>query len=181
MKNQIFKVIGYESFSDLISTVLSLKAKLGMLHIYGMIASVAIWLFTEIDIGLNNYVYSPSKAVWILFFASVGDFVLGLSNSLFKKGEEVSWSRMNRAGIRFIVMLWFIGITYNMHLVFPEIIHKIFIQGLFVVFLLSIIYSSLENARDLDWITKAQFDLIDSFVNPKKFINRFFKKQDKEE
>lgn len=181
MKNQIFKVIGYESFNDLISSVLSLKLKFGMLYVYGMVGSVLIWLYTVIDTGINNYVYSPSKAVWILAFASIGDFILGFSNSVFKKSEGVSWSRMNRAGIRFIVMLWFIGITYQMHLVFPVIIQKIFIEGLFIVFLLSIVYSSLENARDLDFITKSQFNLIDSFVNPKKFINRFFKKQEKEE
>lgn len=178
---QIFKVIGYESFNDLISSVLSLKVKFAMLHIYGMVASVIISLFTEIDVGLNNYVYSPSGAVWLLAIASIGDFILGFTNSVFKKAEEVSWSRMNRAGIRFIVMLWFITITYQMHIFFPDIVQKIFIEGLFIVFLLSIIYSSLENARDLDWITKAQFDLIDTFVNPKKFITRFFKKQDKEE
>ena len=172
----IFKVLGYESFVDLIQAVFALRIKLAMIHIYATTFSCVAYIFMKLNIGINEYIYSPSAGIWLLAIISLGDFALGLANSVINEGEPISWAKLNRAAIRFIVMTWFIAITYNLHLVSPVIMQKVFIEGLFVVFSLSIIYSSVENARDLNFITKEQFEIIDSFVNPKKFLTRFFKK-----
>lgn len=172
----MFKVIGYESFLDLIKAVFALKVKMGMIHIYAISFASIASIFIELDIGISKYIYSPSAGIWLLAIISIGDFILGLANSIINKGEPIRWAKLNRSAIRFIVMTWFIAMTYNLHLVSPIIIQKMFIEGLFVVFCLSIIYSSLENARDLKFITEEQFEIIDSFVNPKKFVLRFFKK-----
>ena len=173
----MFKVIGYESFLDLIKAVFALKVKMGMIHIYAISFSFIASIFIELDIGISKYIYSPSAGIWLLAIISIGDFILGLANSIINKGEPIRWAKLNRSAIRFIVMTWFIGITYNLHLVSPIIIQKVFIEGLFLVFSLSIIYSSVENARDLNFITKEQFEMIDSFVNPKKFLIRFLNKK----
>jgi|GEM_PF-5862626 diacylglycerol kinase len=173
----MFKVIGYESIAELIQAVFALKIKLAMIHVYATSFSCIAYIFIELDIGINSYIYSPSAGIWLLAIISVGDFALGLANSIINKGERISYAKLNRSAIRFIVMTWFIAITYNLHLVSPVIIQKVFIEGLFLVFCLSIIYSSVENARDLNFITKEQFEMIDSFVNPKKFLIRFLNKK----
>jgi len=177
----MFKVIGYKSLLDLVQSVFALRIKLAMLHVYAVSFSFTTAIFIELDIGISKYIYSPSAGIWLLAIISVGDFALGIANSVINKGEPISWAKLNRSAIRFIVMTWFIAITYNLHLVSPVIVQKVFIEGLFVVFCLSIIYSSVENARDLNFITKEQFEMIESFVNPKKFLVRFFKKNKENE
>lgn len=177
----MLKVIGFESFLDLIKSVFGLRFKMGMIHIYAVSFSFLHGIFLELDIGINEYIYSPSAGIWLLAIISIGDFLLGLSNSIINKGEKIRWAKLNRSAIRFIVMTWFIGITYNLHLVSPIIIQKVFIEGLFLVFCLSIVYSSIENAKDLNLITAEQFDIINSFANPKHVFMMVFKKKKEDE
>lgn len=175
LKSWIVEDLGFESFSDLITSSLTLKSKFLLIHLYGMTLSGFITFFLYVSEQTETWIYKPFKGIGILLFVSIVDFLLGASNSISTKNENLQWQKIPRSGVRFALQCFFVGVFFNLNSIWPLIIHIWVVDGLLLIFILTTAWSSFENAYSLKLITKEQFEAVQQWVNIKKFLTKFKK------
>ena len=175
LKSWIIEDLGFESFSDLITSSLALKSKFILLYLYGMTFSGFIAFFVYVSEQTEVWVYKPFKGIALLFAATVFDFLLGASNSMEIKREPFTWSKIPRSAVRFGVQCSVIGIFFNLNSLWPLVIHIWIVDGILIAFILTTTWSGVENAYSLKFLTKEQFETLQSWVNIKNLINKFKK------
>lgn len=175
LKSWIVEDLGFESFSDLIISSLTLKSKFLLLHLYGMTFSGLITFFLYVSEQTEQWIYKPFKGIGVLLAVSVVDFLLGASNSMTVKNESLQWQKIPRSAVRFGVQCFFVGVFFNLNSIWPLVIHIWVVDGLLLIFILTTAWSSFENAYSLKLITKEQFEAVQQWVNIKKFLTKFKK------
>lgn len=171
-------VMGYENLKDLLMTSLALKTKPIDFYSLGFIFAMFVSGFAYVTNFTENYVYSPSAGIAILFVATAADFLVGLWHSLEVKKQPINSWRIPRTFARFIVQILFIGLLFKMSELWPWVVQYWIVTGLLIVFIITTIWSMVENARDLGLITKQQFEAIESFVNVGKLIKKIRSKNE---
>jgi len=163
-------LLGFESINDLMISVFALKTKVLTFYTYGFAIGGIVAFMRVISENTAVYVYSPPAGIAILGGVSVLDFALGVSNSIVSKRADFNSWRIPRSVVRFIVQVAFVAIVFNMNLIWSIFIQSWMVDSLLLIFILSTLWSALENARDVRIITQDQFDMIEGFVNIKKLI-----------
>jgi hypothetical protein len=163
-------LLGFESINDLMVSVFALKTKVMTFYTYGFAIGGIVAFMRVISENTAVYVYSPPAGIAILGGVSLMDFALGVSNSIVSKRSDFNSWRIPRSVVRFIVQVAFVAIVFNMNLIWSIFIQSWMVDSLLLIFILSTLWSAMENARDVKIITQEQFELIESFVNIKKLI-----------
>lgn len=175
VKKWFFEDLGFENLSDLITSTFAFKTKFLMLHVYGFTFSGLIALWVEITNQTESWIYKPFRGIGILLIATITDFILGASHSIEVKQERFSWQKIPRSAVRFAFQCLFIGLFFNMNMVWPLIIQFWIVDGLLIAFILTTAWSAFENAYNLKLVTKEQFETVQSVVNIKNLLNKFKK------
>lgn len=171
----IFKVVGFSSLQDFIQSTLFLKKKFFLLHVYGFSISAVCSYFLYLTNGIEYLIYNPAKGIYILAGVTAFDIALGTMNSKIVKKERIKSDKMLRAVVRFAVALIFISILFNMNSVWPIMIQFWVVDGVLIGFIISTLWSSVENARDLNLVTKSQYEFLEQVVNIKKIFEKLKK------
>lgn len=173
-------VMGYESLRDLLMTSLALKTKWFDFYSIGFIIAMVATTVAHLTNFTEKYIYSPSAGIAILFGVTIFDFLVGLWYSFEVKKINLNPWRIPRTFARFIVQILLIGFLYKMSELWPYVIQYWIVTGLLIVFILTTIWSIVENAKDLGIITKQQYEFIEGFVNIGKIVNKLKSKNDEE-
>lgn len=174
------ELVGFESFSDFLTSVFALKDKVQSFYTYGFAFGMVLTIIKFLSQSTAIYIFSPPAGIAILFGVSVFDFLLGLSNSITNTNTGVKAGKISRTFIRFAVQVIFVAILFNMNMVFPIFIQSWMVDTLLFVFTISTLWSAFQNARDLSWVTQDQFEMVESFINIKNLIPKFIKKKKEE-
>ena len=170
-KYSLLNEVGFSGIGDVISSTLGLKYNISSIAIIGVALGSS---FSIIQKFIDTYIYTPAHGVFILFFITALDIVLGLMKSI-KFKERISSSKISRAVVRFIVQILFVGIFSNMHEVFNHFIYSWMVDVVLIMFTLSTIWSSIVNARKLNLITEDQHRAFEAILNIKNFFSRLGK------
>lgn len=173
-------VMGYESINDLFMTVLALKTKPLDFYSLGFVFAMFVSCLAYITNFTENFIYSPSTGIAILAIATVADFLVGLWHSLEVKKLPINSWRIPRTFARFIIQILLVGLLFKMSEIWPYFVQYWVVTGLLIVFILTTIWSIVENSRDLGMITKQQYEAIESFVNVGKLIKKIRSKNNEE-
>lgn len=171
-------VMGYENLKDLVMTSLALKTKPVDFYSFGFISAIFVSGFAYLTNFTENFIYSPSMGIALLAVATLFDFLVGLWHSLEVKKLPINSWRIPRTFARFVIQILVVGLLFKMSELWPWVVQYWIVTGLLIVFIITTIWSMVENGRDLGLITKQQFEAIESFVNVGKLIKKIRSKNE---
>lgn len=171
--------LGYINLYDLFTTIFALKTKAKTFYSIGFSVGGFITFYKIVSEQTEAYVYSPPAAIMILFYATIGDLVFGIWNSVENKPLDAegntakfnSW-RIPRTFVRLAAQVFLVAMFFNLSKIFPLFIQSFIVDGLLLVFILTTLWSIIENLHALKFISKEQFNIISSLANIRTIINK---------
>lgn len=165
--------LGFESFMDIVKSSIAWKHKITTVYV---LAAAIGGVFSAIGKFTDSYIYSPALGMYILWITSLIDIIFGISNSVAKK-QGISANKISRAMIRVTFQTVLVGIVFQMSHAWGYLITFWMVDSLLIVFTLTILWSVIQNAEALGFITKDQYDVIESIINIKRLFSRIKKKE----
>lgn len=172
-KSIILDSVGFESISDFFSNILATK---GVMAASGIIVGILTYMDRFIELNI----YSPSRAIYILFLSTIFDVMLGISVAV--RDNSFDAYKLNKALVRFIVQVVMIGLLNQSNIVW-EMVNDWMVSTLLLAFVLTTIWSSFKNAHKLGWIQPSTFIILQRILSIddifKKVIESIFKNEAK--
>jgi hypothetical protein len=177
LKNSIAVIlhqIGFDSFQDYIQNTIAWKHNITAVYVFAVSLGGA---FTIASSFTDQFIYTPALGVFILWLTTIFDVLLGAAAALHLK-KKIQPNKLGRAVVRLVTQTLIVALFFQMSHAWHFFIHGWMVDSLLIVFTLSTFYSAIQNARDLDLITKEQYSFIEGLVNLKKLMSKF-KRDDK--
>lgn len=170
------EAIGFNSWSDLILDTLVLRVKYIGLYLIGFLFTSVAYFFdamiknyTVFDGYINDYIYSPSKAIQLLFLTTLANLVLGFSNSR-RKGNPADGYKFMKALVRFCIQVVFIYFLYSLSKLYPETSIDWVVHVLMIAFILSTFWSAWNNAQELGFVNDDVHALIIGILDIRQLV-----------
>jgi len=166
--NLFLNEVGYKNFGDLYHSLFNFK--------YPLFGIVLATVLTSVSTFIDSYIYSPYQGITVLLGVTLLDSILGISKAVYLK-EGVDPARMMRGWIRLVFQIMFVGLAFQMSMVWTFIVTKWIVDALLILFTLSTFWSALRNAYLLEIITKEQYTILESIIGLKNIFRKFRKKE----
>lgn len=158
--------IGFDSVADFFNNVFVNKS---MLVFSGFLAA----LLGTLDIFIEAHVYSPAKAIYVLFAATIFDIMLGISVAV--RDKKFDAYKLNRAWARLVTQIAIVALLHHTDLVW-EMVNDWMVNTLLLAFVLATIWSSFKNAYSLGWIQPATYLMLEKILSIQELFDGIVKK-----
>lgn len=168
-KTIFLSVIGFEDAHELFTSVFGIKDK----TVLPALALIFATIFMAISTFIDTYIFTPALGIWILLTLTCADILLGTAASKLVDRIEVNTWRMSRAGVRFIVQVFFTFALFQITKVWP-IIGKWLVDALLFLFVFATFWSSFKNANRLGLIEEEAYRIVEKFLSVEALFTRLF-------
>ena len=172
-KTIILDSVGFDSVSDFFSNILATK---GVMAASGIIVGILTYMDRFIELNI----YSPSRAIYILFFSTIFDILLGISVAVRDKSFDAY--KLNKAWVRLVVQITIIGLLNQSNMVW-DLVNDWMVGTLLLAFVLTTIWSAFKNANKLGWIQPSTFLILQRILSIddifRNIIESIFKNEEK--
>lgn len=161
-----FDSVGFESMHDFVNNLVSPKI---ILAIAGVLSAIMI----SIDQFIEASIFSPAKGIYILFFTTLFDIMLGISVAV--KEKRFDTYKLMRAWIRLVVQIIIIGLLHQSNMVW-EMVNDWMVNTLLLAFVLTTLWSAFKNAYKLKWIQEDTYLILQRILSVDQIFNQFIRK-----
>jgi hypothetical protein len=169
----VLTTVGFENAGDFLATVFAW----GRSTLY-VLAIALSGIIKAVDMFLEKDVYRASTGIYILFWASLFDMLLGLSKAV--RDNNVSGSKMGRAMVRFVVQVFLVGVMYKMHHVWPWAVYVWMVDVILITFVLSTVWSIIKNAKILGYINEETYTMLEGLLSIHALVKKFLPRKEGE-
>jgi hypothetical protein len=164
----ISESLGFSSFSDLFRESLLLDGKYIKVHLFGFTVSASIMFINSLLYNyhlfvehVNIHIYSPSKAIFLLFIITLVDVWLGTTKSMAsrtidgpKLPESINGNKFVKSFFKFTVQVFFVSFLYNVSNLYGAFNSSWVVHSLMIAFITGTLISAWNNAYLIGFIDK---------------------------
>ena len=160
-----FDSFGFDSLSDFVHNLVSPKSIL-------VIAGVTSAIMATVDHFIEASIYSPARGIYILFFTTVFDIMLGISVAV--KENRFDTYKLMRAWIRLVVQIIIIGLLNQSNMVW-DMVNDWMVNTLLLAFVLTTLWSAFKNAYKLRWIQEDTYLILQRILSVEQIFDKVIK------
>ena len=172
LKNTISLIlhqIGFDSLRDFAQNTIAWKHNISSVYLFA--ASMG-GVLTYVESATDKFIYTPALGVYILWLTTIFDVFLGAAAAIHLK-KAIQPNKLGRAVVRLVTQTLIVALFFQMSHAWHFFVHAWMVDSLLIVFTLSTFYSAIQNAHNLELVTKDQFTFIENLVNLKKLMSKF--------
>lgn len=137
-------------------------------------------MISEISDYLEMNIYSPSRAIMLLFVITVADVWFGTTKAVSdhvvtgpKEKEMVQGNKLIRSFSRFSVQVFFVSFLFNLSNLYMALNVEWVVHALMLAFIIGTFISTWNNAYIIGWLDREVHGFVLSFFDLKKIFSKF--------